>query len=551
MTMVSLVISQTEIISKQVFIVEPIDNKSGNSSSSSTVDRQMSHLKAVCLLRPCKASISALEGALRKPKFKEYHIFFTNFVTDAALRSIAAADDFELVKQLQEYYADYYAVNEDLWHANMGRSRSLYGKRSHWTSADHDVLQRITQAILAMMLSAKKRPVVRYQNASSLAQTVAKEVIRGMKEESQVFDFRDSSRPVLLILDRREDPITPLLMQWTYQAMVHELLTITNNRVDMRNCPNVKKDMAQVVMSITQDQFFRESYTFNYGDLGKAIKGLVNKYKEKKTSQKIDTIQDMQRFVEQYPELKTFQGNVSKHVGVMVEMNRRVKEEKLMAVSEVEQNLACDKSHGTAVQEVMRMLGDSKVSFKRKVCISALYHLRYERHRGNEMATIRSLLKDQAKTPTNQKLVRFVDEIIRYAGEKVRGGELYGSRGGFFSSLKSVFSGGLSEIENVYTRYKPILSSVLDTLLKGNLSVQDYPYMDQVGSSNVDNVFVFVIGGVTYSEAALVAAINKSSSGCRVILGGSCIHNSTSFINDVLGLFPDMKEVEIDIKAEG
>eukprot|EP00954_Amorphochlora_amoebiformis_P015949 1252266-Amorphochlora_amoeboformis.AAC.1 len=105
-------------------------------------------------------------------------------------------------------------------------------------------------------------------------------------------------------------------------------------------------------MSITQDQFFRESYTFNYGDLGKAIKGLVNKYKEKKTSQKIDTIQDMQRFVEQYPELKTFQGNVSKHVGVMVEMNRRVKEEKLMAVSEVEQNLACDKSHGTAVQEV-------------------------------------------------------------------------------------------------------------------------------------------------------------------------------------------------------
>ncbi len=30
--------------------------------------------------------------------------------------------------------------------------------------------------------------------------------------------------PLLLILDRSDDPLTPLLNQWTYQAMVHELL---------------------------------------------------------------------------------------------------------------------------------------------------------------------------------------------------------------------------------------------------------------------------------------------------------------------------------------
>lgn len=29
---------------------------------------------------------------------------------------------------------------------------------------------------------------------------------------------------MVLILDRREDPITPLLNQWTYQAMLHELI---------------------------------------------------------------------------------------------------------------------------------------------------------------------------------------------------------------------------------------------------------------------------------------------------------------------------------------
>jgi hypothetical protein len=34
-------------------------------------------------------------------------------------------------------------------------------------------------------------------------------------------------------LDRRNDPVTPLLSQWTYQAMVHELCGITNGRVKL------------------------------------------------------------------------------------------------------------------------------------------------------------------------------------------------------------------------------------------------------------------------------------------------------------------------------
>jgi vacuolar protein sorting-associated protein 45 len=50
----------------------------------------------------------------------------------------------------------------------------------------------------------------------------------------------------LLIFDRKEDPVTPLLNQWTYQAMIHELLTIYNNRVKI---PNVKLEEPEVVIS--------------------------------------------------------------------------------------------------------------------------------------------------------------------------------------------------------------------------------------------------------------------------------------------------------------
>ena len=47
-----------------------------------------------------------------------------------------------------------------------------------------------------------------------------------------------------------------MCMQWTYQAMVHELLGITNNRISMTGVPGVSKDMQEVVLSAEHDEFY-------------------------------------------------------------------------------------------------------------------------------------------------------------------------------------------------------------------------------------------------------------------------------------------------------
>lgn len=45
-------------------------------------------------------------------------------------------------------------------------------------------------------------------------------------------------------------------MQWTYQAMVHELLTIRNNRVNLAGVPGAPKDLVEVLLSADQDEFY-------------------------------------------------------------------------------------------------------------------------------------------------------------------------------------------------------------------------------------------------------------------------------------------------------
>ena len=65
-------------------------------------------------------------------------------------------------------------------------------------------------------------------------------------EERGLFDFGSRGQeaaPLVLIIDRKDDPITPLLLQWTYQAMVHELLGLETNRLDLSRVPGVSIGM--------------------------------------------------------------------------------------------------------------------------------------------------------------------------------------------------------------------------------------------------------------------------------------------------------------------
>lgn len=108
---------------------------------------------------------------------------------------------------------------------------------------NQDSLQRTTEGAIALLLSLKKRPLVRYQKNSLLAKKLATEVRYQMTQEDQLFEFRKTDTPpILLIIDRRDDPVTPLLTQWTYQAMVHELLGIRNGRVNLSDVPDVRPE---------------------------------------------------------------------------------------------------------------------------------------------------------------------------------------------------------------------------------------------------------------------------------------------------------------------
>ena len=159
------------------------------------------------------------------------------------MERLAESDDYEIVHAVQEYFADFQVINTDLMSLGIGYPlRRIFGSSPEIWNLDQ--LDRSTDGLLALLLSVKKKPMIRYTKDSMLAKKLATEVRYQMTQEDQLFDFRRlDTPPVLLILDRREDPLTPLLTQWTYQAMVHELIGIQNGRVDLKDVPDIRPDL--------------------------------------------------------------------------------------------------------------------------------------------------------------------------------------------------------------------------------------------------------------------------------------------------------------------
>ncbi len=143
--------------------------------------------------------------------------------------------------------------------------------------------------------------------------------------------------------------------------MVHELIGIQNGRVDLSLVPDIRSELKvcfvqgirdlcssrsalqEVTLTTSTDPFFQAHHLATFGDLGTSLKSYVQSYQSRSLANapsSINSITDMKRFVEEYPEFRRLGGNVSKHVAIVGELSRLVERDKLLEVGEVEQGLA-------------------------------------------------------------------------------------------------------------------------------------------------------------------------------------------------------------------
>lgn len=520
---ISMVFGRSEIQQKEIYLLQRLDEGPYDAPS-------LRYLKCLVLLRPTQQNIDNLRKELSNPRYGAYYIYFTNIISKADIKLLAEYDEQELVQEVQELYLDYLAVNPHLF--SIGIPQYISGRKWH-----EGALQRTVQGIIALLLSLKKCPAIRYPQNSRMCSELARGIKDVLDKESSLFTFGNQCPPLLLILDRRSDPITPLLNQWTYQAMVHELLSINNNRVNLSKVPDVSKELSEVVLSAEHDAFYAKNIFLNFGEIGQNIKELMEQFQLKaKSNQKIENIADMKQFVESYPQFKKLSGDVAKHVTVMGELSRLVNKHHLLDVSEVEQEIATENEHSAHLQSVRKLLDNTNVRDSDAIKLVMLYALRYQKQSNNSKHQLLNTLKRRG---IPEHPIRNVDTLLRYAESEQLQTDIFNMENAVQITKK--FFKGLGGVENVFTRHKPLLHNILDDLQKGKLSELTYPYYSGggggiAGSTRHDDVIVFIVGGVMYEESFTVHQMNRSATSTsmlNVILGGTNVLNSESFLEQI------------------
>lgn len=193
---------------------------------------------------------------------------------------------------------------------------------------------------------------------------------------SDYFSTRETSiAPVLLILDRIEDPITPLLTQWTYQAMIHDFFVIKNGRVKI-DTPSLK---TEYVMNFDSDTFYGEQMFSPIWSVAESVQSSVNRY-QKLTMQStnFNSIADMKKFMQNYPEYKKLSQHVNKHVTLVSELMKISDQTNLRAISHFEQELVNSNDSAEVIWSKLKIyLKDPQISHyhKLRLCLLVLGHV--------------------------------------------------------------------------------------------------------------------------------------------------------------------------------
>jgi hypothetical protein len=192
-------------------------------------------MEAVYYLTPCAASVEALIRDFEQEAnmYAAVHLLFTKRLPDDLLARLKQSPVKSKIRLLRELYLDYLAVEQRVFHLDM--QQALWNMYSPDAGNEKEVqLRRMADKLLTVLATLEQEPIVRYSAGHHLSNHLAnvlREKMDAFKALGAGWPSADSKkpRPLLLVLDRSYDMVSPFLHELTYQAMCQDLLPINEN----------------------------------------------------------------------------------------------------------------------------------------------------------------------------------------------------------------------------------------------------------------------------------------------------------------------------------
>lgn len=516
----------------------------------------MKMLRCTILLRPTLPGVEAACGELRMGKYSSYHVVFCGPTTPEHLDLLARADTDCLVEQVEEVFCDFDVVNHDAFLLMTQPPRSLLS-----TQVSNAQVHRVVQGLASLIVAHRCKPIIRYQKSSAYAHRVATELVTLLRGDPELYDYRNRSR-TLLILDRCDDPLTALLTPWTYQAMLHEYIGLHANTLRLpSDVDGAEKD--GYVFSESDDAFFAQNAFSNWGDLCNNVKRYVDQCKSAlQLDRSTATLEELKTFMQNIPQTKALTGSVTKHTTVTTYLSSVLKRRNMLQVSLLEQDMNASDSQSDHWRRLQELAASELTDSSDLTRLCLIYYLRYEATSNQKSQVIPYL--DRISSTHALLLPKLRKYYFGTTNQPVD--RLFAATGVMAAIVKT-----FADVGNIYTQHEPVLKKTLLQLYRGELDEGSYPYMaylapagrsssggggaasaaaalQATGTSGVfkpQDAMVYMCGGYTYEEAALIRAVNnraafkpsdvggfvEGNDAVRASIGGEMVLTTRNFLH--------------------
>lgn len=203
---------------------------------------------AVYFVQPTRANVGRIASDFKNGLYEAYHLNFSSSLPRQLLEELATesvkAEAASKVAKVFDQYVNFVSLSGDAFSL---AQKDAYVALNDPTATDAEVetaVADIVQGLFSVCVTLGQLPIIRCPKGGA-AEMIASELERTlrdhMKGKGSLFSelgggagSAGAQRTLLCLFDRNFDLTAPLQHVWTYQPLVHDVLNMRLNRVDVK-----------------------------------------------------------------------------------------------------------------------------------------------------------------------------------------------------------------------------------------------------------------------------------------------------------------------------
>jgi hypothetical protein len=258
-------------------------------------DRQpIGDVPAVYFVSPTAENVKRIAGDLSSGLYDAHYLNFSSSLPRALLEELAVkateCGAAAKVTRVFDQYLDFVSLAPDLF--SLGR-RASYVTLNDPGSSDKAVeleIEHIVDGLLAACATLGKAPVIRCPKGGA-AEMIARSLERRLRDHlrgkgslfaTDVSPMNDrTERPLLVLFDRNFDVPSIVKHEWTYAPLVHDVLAMRLNRVDIKgDGPAGAAGKKSYDLEAADDAFWRENGDAQFPVVAEEVEKALGEYKK-------------------------------------------------------------------------------------------------------------------------------------------------------------------------------------------------------------------------------------------------------------------------------